>query len=678
MYSKELTVAEMIQIENHIATGDCLKVHHSLKDLATKVDSSDTNTTPLVMACYLGQLIVVQRMIEVWGAEIESRSFLSITGEIASKMGLNNQSPGLIDVTPLFAAALNNRTDFVRYLVGKRADVSARTSTRNPDQFGGLTSLHGALLHDASRNHSDQLDIIRILLDAGADPSALSLDGTPPWMFGCLSFYKNHIIFLFKGFCNIQAITLLIEHGMSIEQRCPKLDGTLLHHMAGPANNSDDVKIIELLLEKGVDHQVRDKHGLTPIMTAAIGSNVYPNMSILKFFMERDEISNMDKIEALEVATAVLLSYDRNFQMSIDPVRDINYCLSQSQSLRNIEGITLIPKTPSNGRAVEWATSSDFQNILQRPLELEMQSILIRLRIFSTMSWGSVYRYLCPFVLKIYCRNLTVKQKYAQLLDISWAMLETIRLFAPSADKCEVFCVAVKVVEALVNTLADLKRNVDPLFNVETLKTSFKLVSSIFPSLFFRYDSGRICCDTWILRKMISILVGQSDVIIQPIAAYLSDIVFRNNKASDQVKLILVACMEQTENTADLVRFLLKFGALPDVIDSAGNGPLHTLARSNGEFTYSIARVLLDAGAHLDRINKEGLTAADVWIEKRERENYRRRRRDQQPGGWRKLPDWLREDVPKLLCLSARIISSRRIYYKDVVPVTLHPFVAMH
>ena len=131
-------------------------------------------------------------------------------------------------------------------------------------------------------------------------------------------------------------------------------------------------------------------------------------------------------------------------------------------------------------------------------------------------------------------------------------------------------------------------------------------------------------------------------------------------------------------NSVDIVRFLLKFGAVADAVDSAGNGPLHILAKSNGEFTESIARVLLDAGAHLDRANKEGSTAADIWMEERERENKRRRREDQQPGEWLDLPDWLREDVPKLQCLSARIISSRRIFYKDVLPVTLHPFVAMH
>ena len=88
--------------------------------------------------------------------------------------------------------------------------------------------------------------------------------------------------------------------------------------------------------------------------------------------------------------------------------------------------------------------------------------------------------------------------------------------------------------------------------------------------------------------------------------------------------------------------------------------------------------MLLDAGAHLDRAYKKGLTDADFWMEEREQENKRRRREDQQPGGWRDLPDWLREDVRKLMCLCARVVRSRRISYKEVLPVTLQPFVAMH
>jgi len=683
MPSTRFTVDEMILIENHISAGDCPNFHPSLKYLAVDVGSSYANTpsSPLLMASYMGDLSVVQRMVEVWGADIEKPAFIFIPQ--FSESWKEYQGEGLLKVTPLFTAALNNQLEIVRYLVWKGADVSARTSPINPYPIGVLTPLHGTLLRYRKANEiSDQLDIIRILLESGADPSALSSDGTPTWMFGCQSFYKNHIIFHVQGFCNVQAITLLIERGMNIEQRCAKLGKTLLHHMAGPGNRGNDETVVKLLLEKGADLQVRDKHGITPIMTAAIGTNLYPNMPILKFLMKRDDIPNMDKIQALEVATAVLLSYDRHFQMSSHPIRDINYCLSQAKNLRKLEGITLIPKTPSNGRAVEWITSSDFQDIHQWSLEHAMQSILIRLRIFSAMSWGAFYRYLYPYIDKEYiCRKLvTLQNKHAQLLDISWALLETTRHFAPTTDKLEIFFVTVKAVETLVDTLSDLKRIGDPLFNVETLKTSFKLISSSFQHIFYgpvKYEGGIVRHQTT-LREIISILAGLPDVTIQPIADYLSEIVVQNNEESYQQKLIFLACMEQTESTADIVRFLLKFGAVADAVDLYGNGPLHFLARANGEFTDSIARVLLDAGAHLDRINKEGSTAADIWMEERERGNKRRGREDQQPDGWRDLPDWLREDVPKLKCLSARVVRYRRISYKDVVPVTLHPFVAMH
>jgi len=318
--ARQLTVAQMIQIENHIAAGDCPKVHPPLKDLATRVVylKSFTNITGPLVINHMGDLRIVKRMFEVWGADIESRSSLSFTREIATWMGLYF-SRDLKDVTPLFAAALNNNTTFVRYLVDKGADVSATTSALNSGPFGGLTPLHGALLHGRLVHQlSDQVDVVRILLEAGADPSALSSNGTPTWMCGCLSNYDfcSTVHFLRKSHCNVKAITLLIEHGMRIDQLCPILGRTLLHHMAGPANSVDDEKIVKLLLEKGADPKVRDKHGLTAIMTAAIGTNILPNMSILKFLMGRDDIPNMDKIEAVEVALAVFLSYDSNLTLT--------------------------------------------------------------------------------------------------------------------------------------------------------------------------------------------------------------------------------------------------------------------------------------------------------------------------------------------------------------------------
>jgi len=358
-YNSRLRLEEMMLIESHVLAGDCPEAHLSLKDLAaTQARYNALNghyniSSPLLNACCEGDLAVVQRFIEVWEADIEeARSFLSITYRLEDWMGLPIESippyPFLEDVTPLFAAALNNNAKIVRYLVGKGADVSATTLKSDPYPFGGLTPLHGALLRGRLvKTRSDQIDVIRILLEFGADPSALSTNGTPTWMFGCLSFYQPKRNYSQRGFCNVQAITLLVEHGMSIEQRCPRLGRTLLHHMAGPANEFDEEEIVQLLLERGADPRMKDKNGLTPIMTAAIGTNILPNMSILKFLMNRHDIPNMDKIEALEVATAVFL----DCRLFSAHAHDIRYCLSEAQTLRQIEGIPLVSKTPVNGRA---------------------------------------------------------------------------------------------------------------------------------------------------------------------------------------------------------------------------------------------------------------------------------------------------------------------------------------
>ena len=123
------------------------------------------------------------------------------------------------------------------------------------------------------------------------------------------------------------------------------------------------------------------------------------------------------------------------------------------------------------------------------------------------------------------------------------------------------------------------------------------------------------------------------------------------------------------------IQLLLQVNADPNTGDGGfGNGPLHVLASlryRNGQEhlinrTADAARLLLDYGAHLDRVNKYRKTAADVW----------KKRNNSQD-----LPIWLREpgSVPKLKCLSARIISSNNVHYTtETLIEILHPFVKEH
>lgn len=116
------------------------------------------------------------------------------------------------------------------------------------------------------------------------------------------------------------------------------------------------------------------------------------------------------------------------------------------------------------------------------------------------------------------------------------------------------------------------------------------------------------------------------------------------------------------------ITLLLRAGADPNGADKAGNGVLHYLvmAGASDDWICSVARVLLDAGAHLDRVNKEGKTAAEVW------KNFYSHRSVL-------LPDWLKVEVPKMKCFAARIIRRQKIPYVNELPVFLHFFfVGMH
>jgi len=678
----EWTVWHLIQIEQHISAGTCPNVHPPLKDLAK--EKGGLNTC-LLHVCneaqgYIGS---VKKLLEVWGADVNSTSTHFLDARRSTCLALTVDR--LYEVTPLFVASLKNDVELVRYLVSKGADLSARSSIKNKGPFAGITPLHGALLFDFERTGSTvvkrlkNVETIRVLLESGADPSALSSDGTPTWMFGWPCFYHHRFQYCRQAHCDVNAISLLVDHGMSLSQQCPSLCRTLLHHMAGPANEFDNVKVVNLILEKGADPRVRDKLGITPIMLAAIGNDEVPNMFVLKFLMERDDIPNMDKIEALEVAAAVLISYNTNLVHTCD----IDYCLSRSQNLRLIEGIALIPNASSAGRVVEWTAPVDLEYVLQRPSEHEIQSILTRLRIFSSMSWGAVYHYLWNYI-ECFSHRSRERQDYAQLLDISWIMLETIQRFAPTSDATEICEIVAGVVGKLVDSLSGLKRNGSPIFNSETLQTSLKLLFSTFLAQInrFNYPGANI---SWILLRLFSILSDQPDAVIESIGKYLLEIVKLSEELIPSgIKLIHQACMAprhpvHVDNTLGIIRLLLKFGANPDAVDEEGNGSLHYLAKRNGVLVEEAARLLLDSGAHFDRANKEGLTAVDVWKEERAQVNKRRRLENQLAVGWKDLPDWLQEtNVPRLLCLSARVIRSHRIPYLKKSPITLHPFIEMH
>jgi len=145
----------------------------------------------------------------------------------------------------------------------------------------------------------------------------------------------NSPIWLKVG-CDANAIIELINQGkMDLTQRTLFFNETVLHYWAGGHKISkfsmdhgisyyqeDSLRIVKLLVEKGADLLAVNSWNFTPLIEAANGPHRgLPNLKVLDFLLDREEYSRAEKIEAMELAGAVILQNEKNaliFYKAID------------------------------------------------------------------------------------------------------------------------------------------------------------------------------------------------------------------------------------------------------------------------------------------------------------------------------------------------------------------------
>lgn len=72
-------------------------------------------------------------------------------------------------------------------------------------------------------------------------------------------------------------------------------------------------------MDKGADLQARDFQNLTPLLVAAQRRDgCYPNFQVLDFLSEREDIDWMEKIDALEMAGAVIIGNRRTEEVTLN------------------------------------------------------------------------------------------------------------------------------------------------------------------------------------------------------------------------------------------------------------------------------------------------------------------------------------------------------------------------
>jgi len=559
----------------------------------------------------------------------------------------------------------------------KGADVNAKTSNPANLEYDGLTPLYGAV----SQNHfvtgqsleerrTDTDAIVRSLLEFGADVASGAFrpsDGHPIWM---------HYL------CGVDATVALINYGLDLTKCSPNLEQTILHYWAGlprDINEEDSLIIVKLLVNKGADLHVQDKWGFSPILRAA-NSFKYDsrhNFAVLDYLLERDDVTREEKIEALELSGSAILGNCAEDEQLVAKAFDYWRRALHLRQLGTEESGPII-KTPLvrlNGGKVEWVTLAQLEELIQQPLQYEIQSFLVGLRILSGKSWAAVRSLITPYFKDMILECIKYgEHRYDLVLEILWAMLDSIRLFDWHQEGLWEWTVI--VANYLTYTLSTLEREHPALWNYETVKTSLQLILATDQ---FHLDdrASFINADRYgidVPYHVVKLLIAFPEMKNHKTMKWLFQVVHRNKPEKFGTLLLHMACKDNMHHF-DTIRLLLDAGADPNAVDGDGNAPLHVVARLPKELMDPGVRLLLESGAHLDRVNNSGKTAADIWIECNEMEGDQD---EDDEARWKARPDWCRA-TRSLSCLSARVMRSNEVSYSDGdLPATLNLFIGMH
>ena len=157
----------------------------------------------------------------------------------------------------------------------------------------------------ACRNSNTYCDneIVKLLLENGADPNLKDIDGCTALMKACI---------YFNNYSNIETVKLLLENGADINLK--DYNGyTALMMACKYSNTRSDPKIIKLLLENGADINLKDNNDQTALMLSCRYVNTYSNPEIIKLLLNQNNIDvNIINNDTKYNALMLLCQYNSN------------------------------------------------------------------------------------------------------------------------------------------------------------------------------------------------------------------------------------------------------------------------------------------------------------------------------------------------------------------------------
>ncbi|MGO8835980.1 MAG: ankyrin repeat domain-containing protein [Limisphaerales bacterium] len=265
----------------HLTAGDQVKIIQMLLAAGANPNAENkAGRTPTSFATERGSPEIVKMLLDAKadpnGGKLDAPLFCAIWRgntnlvELLLRAGANPNQPGNVDwqiqgrgfvspqggtLSPLRFAILQNEPEVVNLLLRFKANPNAY------DGWGGQPFIFNALSH---------LDILKALLDAGADPNRpdriqpnnIAEQGESPLM----SVVGNSFFETADG--NLAAAKLLIDHGANpnFKNRYGK---TALHWAVSVGN----LELVKLLLDNKANPNAEDNYGITPLAVAKADQN---------------------------------------------------------------------------------------------------------------------------------------------------------------------------------------------------------------------------------------------------------------------------------------------------------------------------------------------------------------------------------------------------------------------
>ena len=210
----------------------------------------DDPKTEIFEASASGNNILLREVLQ----EMDSSEIASAL-ETKMKTCLVYDEFGIFQVTPLILAVKNGNVDCVEVLLNYKADIEGRGDYDDyhdddewnlPGRYDGSTPLFVA----AAYGH---LDILKCLVENGADVNAATHDKSTPLMIA-------------SRYGHVNVVTFLIEHGANMDLK-HKTGKTALHYVV--YHNNDCCDVLSCFIKNGADVNATTNDNSTPLMIAS-------------------------------------------------------------------------------------------------------------------------------------------------------------------------------------------------------------------------------------------------------------------------------------------------------------------------------------------------------------------------------------------------------------------------